>query len=140
VADDFPEIIGKRMEAAFKAALIRACIELRDLIREKISVQGTRKDRSEDGQPPRLQSGNLWRSYKWIVSSNALTAADGDVFSDPAIAPYMKFVEEGTGRMGARPHYYDTIEEYDFAGHVKMYFAEELESPSRVFGGTTESD
>jgi len=61
------------------------------------------------------------------------------VYSDPAIAPYQKFLEEGTGKMGARPHYWDALEEYDFGAHVQMYFIEEISNPTRVFGTIVDS-
>jgi hypothetical protein len=96
-------------EAAFKQALfahLAANLEdaaqlLEDEIKQVIGIQGP--PRSTPGEAPRIDTGELIKSFSHDVDSVNLTARVG---SDSS---YVLPLELGSGRMAARPHIVSTL-------------------------------
>jgi hypothetical protein len=96
-------------EAAFRRALNAhlagnledAASFLKDEIVTEIGIQGP--PRSQPGEPPHVDTGELIKSFDYDVDAVSLTARVG---SD---SPYVLPLERGTGRMAARPHIQATL-------------------------------
>lgn len=70
--------------------------------RKTVGVQGTRKNRSLPGEPPRKQTGELQASLFARVEDDLLVIG--------STAKHAGLLESGTRRMAARPHRAPTLE------------------------------
>lgn len=101
----FASVVVKSRRAEFEALIRKGMVRnlknaghiLRDAVRDSISVQGFGVP-SKPGEPPRLQSGDLWRSYFVAVDPRIMVARVGSPLD------YSSKLEAGSLTVAPRPH------------------------------------
>lgn len=91
--------------------------ELRDVIGVRVQRVGSEVIRSEPGEPPRRDSSKLYDSLRSHVQRDSATSAALSVSTD---VEYAAWLEEGTGRMEARPWWAVTF------GRIGPYIKDKL--------------
>lgn len=79
-----------------------AAAYLLDEWRKTVGIQGSRRDRSAPGQPPRRQTGTLQASLFARVTDGLLVIG--------GTAKHLRYLEDGTRRMMPRPSRGPTLE------------------------------
>ena len=99
------KVMTDRVRSCMKEAVTGYSKDLRDTVRDLISVPvtyvGGEAIRSEPGESPYKEFGDLWKSIKYRVKE-LKNSFESSVFSDSIIS---LFLEEGTQYIEPRPHW-----------------------------------
>jgi len=91
---------GAQLERAVREAAYRACLETASDIERDVGGMGP--------HAAPYRTGNLRRSYRIEPHQPEYVL----VGSDEAIAPYAKYIEYGTRKMAARPHFRPAVDHH----------------------------
>jgi hypothetical protein len=81
---------------------------LRDLVNVRVVYIGGTVIRSDPGEPPRREWGDLWRSFGFKVASRATTLEALTIFSTSMVSFALEY---GTDRIEPRPHWEPAAEQ-----------------------------
>lgn len=126
-------VVLKAAGLGAEAALARVGVELTSQIRQTLSQPGSgvvykrgsgSHRASAPGEPPAVDTGRLRASYDWRTGRDPRPYVE--VGSSVVYAPFLEF---GTSRMQARPHFRPSIDAY--RGKVTERIAQAMEREER---------
>src|SRR6185437_14089612 len=104
LAESITSDLLTELETEFDAIGGEIVGDIRDAISVPVAYQRGRIIRSKPGEPPRYETGNLWRHVLMEVTADrSEMTVRLDVYVDDDAAPYGLWLETGTVHMDERP-------------------------------------
>lgn len=144
MANNWDQVVKSKLRKAVRLALNeigrRGVKDIRQSIEVPVQHIGGVTIRSEPGEPPRYDDGNLWKSIKYKVRAGAGGLGDLIIYVANTIAPHAPWVNYGTkdGRIEPRP-FWEPAERRIRSG-LKSLFIQLVKEKLDGLRGTTNED